>query len=198
MLTVLPSWTAGASIYPQSRYSYYAPSTGFPSAWAQRAGQPVPARPFAGLPCGTCGPCTQEETSPTGCLRSCWTRRSPDTGTCDEYDVECRGCPITCPPDYTLCGIRCINLNTDQNNCGRCGNVCPPGLDNAPPTCCNARCVDVSSDPNNCGKCGSVCTPGVCCSGGCCPPGSTCCGGGCCPSGWQCHYNPFLTICLPF
>lgn len=32
----------------------------------------------------------------------------------------------TCPAGQTLCG-RCVNLQTDNNNCGRCGNVCSAG-----------------------------------------------------------------------
>src|SRR5215475_8239735 len=37
-------------------------STGFAPAWAQSLGQLGQVVPFAGNPCGTCGPCTQDET----------------------------------------------------------------------------------------------------------------------------------------
>ena len=33
--------------------------------------------------------------------------------------------PKTCQNGETLCGHTCVDLNTDKNNCGSCGNVCP-------------------------------------------------------------------------
>ena len=35
--------------------------------------------------------------------------------------------PPGCPPGQTLCSGVCKNLNTDPDNCGSCGNVCPQG-----------------------------------------------------------------------
>jgi hypothetical protein len=29
-----------------------------------------------------------------------------------------------CVCDETMCGTSCVNLDTDEGNCGRCGNSC--------------------------------------------------------------------------
>src|SRR6266404_5597396 len=160
MVTVLPTWAAEAAVYQWPRYSYAAPATGFSSAWAPSLGQVGQVLPFAGLPCGTCGPCLPDETSATGCSKSCWTRRPPG-GTCDQYDIQCRapGCRPTCPPGEILSGSPCCN-----------GVCCSPGS-----TCCNGVCCSPGS---------------TCCNGVCCSPGSLCCNGGCggnlCPDGVHC------------
>jgi hypothetical protein len=178
MLPTLPTWTAEASIYQRSRYSYCAPLTGLSLAWTQSRGQPGHVLPFSPLPCGTCGPCVQDETSFTGCTEICWTRRPPG-GTCDEYDRPCRGCTITCPTGFTRCGTGCVDLANDAANCGSCRNACA-----ANEVCQGGRCV--CAPPSSlCG--GACCAPGsVCCGGACCAPGSVCCGGACCAPGSMC------------
>lgn len=40
-----------------------------------------------------------------------------------------------CPSGQANCDGSCTNLQTDENNCGSCGNTCQPGL-----TCCNGNC----------------------------------------------------------
>ncbi len=44
-----------------------------------------------------------------------------------------------CPIGQTDCGGACINSQTDSNNCGQCGLVCPPGT-----TCGNGTCVPIA------------------------------------------------------
>ncbi len=47
----------------------------------------------------------------------------------------------TCSPGWADCsgtGI-CVDLNSDSNNCGTCGNSCPPGT-----TCGNGTCIPVA------------------------------------------------------
>ncbi|MBK8255919.1 MAG: hypothetical protein IPK82_25040 [Polyangiaceae bacterium] len=83
-----------------------------------------------------------------------------------------------------------INLTSNANNCGGCGNVC--NLPNAVPACAAGMCaigaclagfadcdgnpmngceVNIGSDLNNCGGCGTVCAPanaaGTCSAGTC-------------------------------
>jgi hypothetical protein len=82
-------------------------------------------------------------------------------------------------------GMVCVgtpDLQSDLDNCGRCGNRCPrPSAGTGSVTCtaglcvtsctagftnCNGLCTDLRTDLNHCGRCGNVCevgcTAGVC------------------------------------
>ncbi len=58
-----------------------------------------------------------------------------------------------------------VMVSSDPNNCGACGNVCPPGVACRQGKCgcpagqteCNGQCVDLQKDGNNCGACGNQC-----------------------------------------
>ncbi|MCA9557168.1 MAG: hypothetical protein KC583_01280 [Myxococcales bacterium] len=73
---------------------------------------------------------------------------------------------------HSACDAVCFDLQTDQNNCGRCGNVvrqnggagieCRQGA----PACvqddplyfiCDGVCIDGRFDDQNCGRCGKTC-----------------------------------------
>ena len=102
-----------------------------------------------------------------------------------------------CGGGKSLCGGKCVNLATDENNCGVCGSACasdatcdrgrcsggacPVGL-----TACAGTCVDLNNSSSNCGGCGKVCpTNTTCRSGVCqspCAPGTVLCGNSCCPA----------------
>jgi hypothetical protein len=98
--------------------------------------------------------------------------------------------PFTCPAGQTNCDGVCKNLNTDEANCGTCGNICAGGQ-----TCCSGVCQNLQTDPANCGTCGHLCVaPAVIClAGDCCRPPTlacaaagadpTCCSGVCLPAG---------------
>jgi hypothetical protein len=110
---------------------------------------------------------------------------------------NCGGCGLTCPthPNSSPnclggnCGISCnagfgncdgnlvngceINLLTDLNNCGACGNVCI--LSNANAACTFGSCV-ISSCTGGFTNCNGITADG--CE---CPPGSTCISGVCTP-----------------
>jgi hypothetical protein len=74
---------------------------------------------------------------------------------------------------HTCCKETCIDTQTDPNNCGRCGTVCPKGETcrggkcegtcasasdcAAGLRCCYGKCVDIQTDAKNCGYCGGVC-----------------------------------------
>lgn len=171
MLTVLPGWAQAGAAVQMPRFSYPTAATGPWPALNVAASRATQTTSLAGHPCGSCGPCLPDETSPTGCSKTCWTRRGPE-GDCDQYDMECRGpgCNPTCAPGERLCGTTCVDTSSDPNHCGGCGTTCPPGS-----ACCNGTC----------------CPPGsTCCGNGCCPAGSTCCGDRCggttCPDGTHC------------
>jgi hypothetical protein len=70
-------------------------------------------------------------------------------------------------PSLTACGPLCVDVQTSQLDCGKCGNACtggqtckagacecPTGL-----TLCNGLCIDPNTDNLDCGKCGNVCKP---------------------------------------
>ena len=58
------------------------------------------------------------------------------------------GCAAACPAPLEACGNQCVNQNSDSNNCGACGIVCPSGQG-----CSNGTCVPkivVGADPAKC------------------------------------------------
>jgi hypothetical protein len=88
-----------------------------------------------------------------------------------------------CPSGQTPCGGQCVNVSTDPNNCGTCGNVCATGT-----SCVNGQC----GCPTGTTLCGGQCVPS--CTGGqvlnpttcqCeCPIGASLINGECvCPTG---------------
>ncbi len=118
-------------------------------------------------------------------------------------------CPSSeCPEGRTTCLIsrfRCdVDLRTDRNNCGACGNACPAATSNEVYECvdgtcamkCKAGALDCdglvdngcetrASNRNHCGACGNACPPGEPCmlqstslgDYGCgCKPGQLYCG----------------------
>ena len=81
---------------------------------------------------------------------------------------------VVCNAPYVNCGGRCVDPQTDSNNCGACGKTCATRQ-----TCCNGSCINPTTDPNNCGGCGKACPAGqTCCNGSClAPPGPDAPGG---------------------
>jgi hypothetical protein len=113
----------------------------------------------------------------------------------------------SCPPGETFCDLEggyCADLQTNDLNCGTCGNncsadtpVCFNGLCFVPGDVpgqqgqdgcdeglilCNGICVDPLTDSNNCGACGIGCINVACSNGFCgdpCPTNSISCNGVC-------------------
>ncbi len=69
--------------------------------------------------------------------------------------------------DHSCCGNRCINLDNDINNCGKCGNKCQGNK----PFCDNGHCKDKAPCEGGT-KCGAVET---CCGKKCCTSEQICC-----------------------
>lgn len=133
-----------------------------------------------------------------GCEKPLTTNQ--DCGSCDSpcaaglnclYDKDSRSYQCLCPPGLTYCDQRCVDLTSDDNNCGTCGQVCGvPGSKIYVGFCsygecafacstgwedCNGNSVDgceinTMSDPQNCGGCGITCDgiAGQACAGGRC------------------------------
>jgi hypothetical protein len=98
---------------------------------------------------------------------------------------------VDCDAPLVDCNGVCVDLLTDMDNCGACGEICESGLvgvacigGECVRTSCPAAlplqcgetvddCVDPATDPNNCGDCGVVCASGVCTNGTCVETGCT-------------------------
>jgi hypothetical protein len=80
-----------------------------------------------------------------------------------------------CPIGFTDCNGICVDLLTDDLNCGRCGVTCGPTERCRFGQCCTVdevlcgnRCTNLLSDEQNCGTCGFECEPGFECVLGLC------------------------------
>jgi hypothetical protein len=88
---------------------------------------------------------------------------------------------LVCNGGTVACGDKCVQLDFDPSNCGKCGkkcgggevcsagkcgSSCPPGF-----TECSGICVNLQGDPQNCGACGKACSNqngvGQCTKGAC-------------------------------
>jgi hypothetical protein len=104
----------------------------------------------------------------------------------------------TCPPGLVYCdGVGCVDVSSDNDNCGACYAVCESDL--VAVGCVSGQCVQTTCgpyltycgvlggcanlqfDPYNCGGCGNVCDSGICNDGVCqagpgyCAPGLVYC-----------------------
>ncbi|KAF8116902.1 hypothetical protein N665_0014s0162 [Sinapis alba] len=61
------------------------------------------------------------------------------------------------------CNNKCMNLSTDNRNCGACNKRCRFGE-----TCCGGRCTNLSFNKTHCGECNHSCKQGGWCAYGLC------------------------------
>jgi hypothetical protein len=131
-----------------------------------------------GAACGDNGLCC----AMTGCST---------TGSCACGSTSCASPNTCCSPSAGTC----VNLMSDNNNCGACGKVCPNGLlcdkgackcngqiCSQGDTCCPTGCANLNSSTTSCGSCGHGCATNELCSSGTCQCGSSQCTSGqsCC------------------
>ena len=96
-----------------------------------------------------------------------------------------------CPPDKTACGLACVDLQSDPDNCGQCASACAPvevcSLGACSDACeagltdCGGACVDTQSNAEHCSACDHTCpSGGDCADGQCtCQAGLEACNGTC-------------------
>ena len=102
----------------------------------------------------------------------------------DQADVcgdgkVCQAGVCVCPAPLRECDGKCIDVRSDQGNCGECKKSCKKGQFCARMACqcpadllmCGGDCIDVQSDIKNCGGCGKACESGLLCDKGACVVG---------------------------
>lgn len=150
-------------------------------------------------PDGTCADLQGDVMNCGACGHTCNEIEACIQGTCQE---DCRAADAPPCADGSMCcpsalgRYACIDISSDPQNCGSCGNECDPGetcsdgICGTGPchgetclpseTCCPDGCRDLTN-PYNCGQCGNVCPDDAsnCVNGACSPcsePGQTLCG----------------------
>jgi hypothetical protein len=100
---------------------------------------------------------------------------------------------LDCGLDEIACDGACVDLSSDDANCGQCGHACPDNHGCRDGICaldcpagmqaCDGVCVDPQTAFDHCGGCDRACAPGeVCSAGRCamsCQPGMADCSGDC-------------------
>ncbi|XP_031263200.1 stigma-specific STIG1-like protein 3 [Pistacia vera] len=80
--------------------------------------------------------------------------------TCDIYPRVCRA---KGSPGPYCCKKKCVNVLTDELNCGKCGKKCKFSE-----TCCKGECVNTMFNKKHCGGCNKKCKKGNSCTYGMC------------------------------
>ena len=89
-------------------------------------------------------------------------------------DGQCVSCSSVA--GWAKCGGKCVETDSDNDNCGTCGNKCTNGLTCASGNCVgNTTCSDIAvntdSSLDHCGKCNNRCDDGKTCIDGKCVTG---------------------------
>jgi hypothetical protein len=133
------------------------------------------------------GACTDLKTDPKNC-NTCGNDCGPGMAC---RDGMCQ--PESCPPGQDMCPWgastdewHCTDQQTDDRNCGGCGNMCrgDEACIGGKCTWCDQltlctlgafpTCVNTTVDAANCGACGNRCAPSQSCVGGTCEGATNC------------------------
>src|SRR6516225_5767416 len=120
----VPGFRAEATIYRSTITYQVARASGEAGGSGVEPVQLMPRLPVdgdGGICAPFCEPCESDIGSATGCSQTCTAKN------CNEFKRSCRGCSNPCEGGQFCAGI-CKDTSKDPNNCGACGNVCPPGV----------------------------------------------------------------------
>ncbi|PIN08090.1 hypothetical protein CDL12_19349 [Handroanthus impetiginosus] len=80
------------------------------------------------------------------------TIRNPRTANqnCNDDNQFCS--PMSGGESKTCCNNKCVETESDSNNCGACGNKCA-----FTEVCCRGECVNLAYAKRHCGFCNNVC-----------------------------------------
>ncbi len=125
---------------------------------------------LAAVSCGSSTPNPDDDSSPVGGSTSSGGR--PGSGGAATGGARGNGCQA----GQAVCNAMCVDVLSDNNNCGACNKQCGQGQTCSAGACvcsgtltnCNGVCVNAATDGTNCGTCGNACTGGLVCSAGVC------------------------------
>ncbi|WCJ32963.1 Stigma-specific Stig1 family protein [Euphorbia peplus] len=87
----------------------------------------------------------------------------PNPRAADHCNKDSVLCYVLLGKNYTCCNNKCIDLQTDNKNCGACKNKCK-----FTQACCSGKCVYLNHDKRHCKTCGNRCKDGEFCIYGMC------------------------------
>ncbi|KAL4370377.1 hypothetical protein HN51_014870 [Arachis hypogaea] len=103
----------------------------------------------------------EEPNSVRGTSRFLSQRSSKATLTCDRNPKVCYSIRGSGGPN--CCNNKCVDFNTDELNCGKCGKKCGYSK-----ICCEGKCINPKTNEKHCGKCGNKCNSKGSCVYGLC------------------------------
>lgn len=95
-------------------------------------------------------------------------RRCDRNNDCCDH-AACTNDECTCRTGFRDCNGECVDLDKDEQHCGRCDKQCRRAE-----TCCDGECADVQTDADHCGGCGRRCARSESCVAGVCTTADGC------------------------
>ncbi|KAF7840601.1 stigma-specific STIG1-like protein 1 [Senna tora] len=105
----------------------------------------------------------EEVTHNVGGFKSRFLAHVPYGSTITSCERSPKACKVDGSPGPDCCSNKCVNLQNDPLNCGKCGKKCGSNK-----MCCEGKCVNPMTNEKHCGKCGHKCESASSCLYGMC------------------------------